>query len=119
MNEPITDYPTYLVLLGGNHETRVKIDTETYGGWNILYGTGVIIEGDYEILQPEDCIYDNLQLTNEVGTPYNQATVEVVVKAAKISVDDITRLIDMYLEPYSNITVQDITDLIDRYLEQE
>ncbi len=119
MNEPITDYPTYLVLLGGNHETRVKIDTETYGGWNILYGTGVIIEGDYEILQPEDCIYDNLQLTDKSGTPYNQATVEVVVKAAKISVDDITRLIDMYLEPYSNITVQDITDLIDRYLEQE
>ena len=46
-------------------------------------------------------------------------TGEIVVKSERISVEDITRLIDEYLEPDSHVTVQDITDLIDRYLEQE
>ena len=35
-----------------------------------------------------------------------------------VTLEDITQLIDQYLEPGSNILLTDITDLIDRYLEQ-
>ncbi|MBQ9640609.1 MAG: cellulase family glycosylhydrolase [Bacteroidaceae bacterium] len=37
----------------------------------------------------------------------------------KVSLEDITTLIDQYLAEGSNVTLQDITALIDKYLEQE
>ncbi len=115
-----TNYPVYLYLTGRNHEAKLTVDTEKYHGDDIFWGIGVFLQGNYEILQPADCIYENLQLLHAADhTPYSQAVAEITVKPIKISVEDITRLIDMYLEPYSNITVEDITNLIDRYLEQE
>ncbi|MBQ9363003.1 MAG: hypothetical protein IJT97_06215 [Bacteroidaceae bacterium] len=112
---------TYVGVLEGDHETRLTIDTQTNNGNENLKDIGIYLDGDYEIVQPDDASYDvlNSQITDVTGAPLSNTVLEVVVKPSKITLEDITNLIEMYLEPYSNITVEDITNLIDRYLEQE
>ncbi|MBQ9641067.1 MAG: hypothetical protein IJV06_05860 [Bacteroidaceae bacterium] len=71
------------------------------------------------ITSPVSCIYDpdarNLLVD---GSVYTGAVDITAYTEPVISVEDITALIDQYLEPDSDITIEDITNLIDRYLEQ-
>ncbi|MBQ9641755.1 MAG: hypothetical protein IJV06_09405 [Bacteroidaceae bacterium] len=109
-------------LLQGEGDTRLTIDTETRNGGDNLWNVGLYAEGPMEILRPVDANYNEMDgsICDVTGAPISGTVLEVLVKGASpaISVQDITDLIDQYLEGSPNITVQTITDLIDRYLNQ-
>ncbi|MBR2153811.1 MAG: hypothetical protein IJ901_04255 [Bacteroidaceae bacterium] len=117
----IADYVTYVNVTANNYTSSLKIDTKTYDGEENLKDVGLHLASNNEIVQPADCAYntDSHQLRDTADDPLHNTVVEIIMKPTKISVEDITRLIDDYLEPDSDITVEDITNLIDRYLEQE
>ena len=78
----------------------------------------VLLEGVY-ITSPSGAYYDTRRrcLVDEDG---NQITTGCLIspKEYLVTLDDITLLIDRYLEPGSTVQLIDITNLIDRYLEQ-
>lgn len=80
-----------------------------------------------------DLILDGVEFTDPVGAYFfgdssssgyvydkdgNRITEGFTISPPLISVEDITSLIDRYLEPGSTVQLIDITNLIDRYLEQ-
>ena len=70
-------------------------------------------------MQPADAILTNThQIVDAAGNPLSGEVLEIVLRDEMVSVEDITELIDRYLEPGSTITIEDITDLIYLYLEQ-
>lgn len=73
---------------------------------------------DCTITKPASCIYDPDRANLVVDESIYTGAVVITANSALVSVEDITSLIDEYLEPDSDITVEDITNLIDRYLEQ-
>ncbi|MBQ9363036.1 MAG: hypothetical protein IJT97_06395 [Bacteroidaceae bacterium] len=78
----------------------------------------VLLDG-CAITSPASCIYDPDTKSLLVdGSVYTGAVDITAFGGSVISVEDITALIDQYLESDSDITVEDITNLIDRYLEQ-
>ena len=117
----INDYVSYVDVWSGNYKAKLLVDTKEYNGEENFKDICLYLEENNEVLQPEDCAYntETYQLCDATGAPIHNTVAEIIMKPARITVEDITRLIDMYLEPDSDITILDITRLIDRYLEQE
>ena len=116
-----------VTLSRNNYNTRLTVNTQKYGGSENLKNISLYLEGDYVeegyvkggIVQPADAILTNThQIVDAAGNPLSGEVLEIVLRDEMVSVDDITELIDRYLEPGSNITIEDITNLIDLYLEQ-
>ncbi|MBQ9362761.1 MAG: hypothetical protein IJT97_04985 [Bacteroidaceae bacterium] len=115
-------YPD-LTLANSIYKTRLTINTKEYGGEYNLKNIELNLEGGdygYEIRQPVNAVYDSRtgQITDVSGTPLYQDILEIVLFGNAISLDDITDLIERYLQPGSDIQLDEITDLIDQYLEQ-
>ncbi len=116
-----------VTLSRNNYNTRLTVNTQKYGGSENLKNISLYLEGDYVeegyvkggIVQPADAILTNThQIVDAAGNPLSGEVLEIVLRDEMVSVDDITELIDRYLEPGSNITIEDITNLIYLYLEQ-
>lgn len=113
---------TDVTIRYNHHKTRLTVNTQKYGGSENLKNICLDMEGydPPEIVQPAGAFITNAhQIVDAEGNTLSGQILEIVMhNYAAVSVEDITELIDRYLEPGSTITVEDITNLIDLYLEQ-
>ena len=111
-----TDNGTYIYSVLKVYNSTLKVGTDIYGFSDLLmYGV--------EFTDPVGAYF-----LNESGKPTsmgyvydkdgNRITEGFTISPSIVSVEDITLLIDRYLEPGSTVQLIDITNLIDRYLEQ-